>query len=141
MLFLESFLTCCMLRLLNFPEFLEDSLVQIAGMKQKIGGMANMMGGMMGSDFNVDSIMGKIDEYLPAVRQIKTEFKDPEKTSFVCVCIAEFLSLYETERLIVELMKLEIDTQSIVINQLLLDEKQATALFSHRRKLQQKYRK
>lgn len=99
-----------------------------------------MMGGMMGSDFNLDSIMGKIDEYLPAVRQIKSEFKNPEKTSFVCVCIAEFLSLYETERLIVELMKLEIDTQAIIINQLLLSEDQTTALFAFRRKLQQKYR-
>ena len=109
-------------------------------MKQKISGMTSMMSGMMGSDFDVDSIMGKIDEYLPAVKQIKSEFKDAEKTSFVCVCIAEFLSLFETERLIQELMKLEIDTNSIIINQLLLSEDQASALFKHRRKLQQKYR-
>lgn len=53
------------------------------------------------------------------VQNLQQRLRDPKKTTFVCVCIPEFLSLFETERLVQELTRYDIDTRSVVVNQVL----------------------
>lgn len=60
--------------------------------------------------------------------------------SFIPVLIPEFLSLYETERMIQELGSYEIDTHAMVVNQLLFPKKDNPCeQCNSRRKMQKKY--
>ena len=61
-------------------------------------------------------LFDNLDVMKQKIVEVNNQFKYPEKTTFVAVCIPEFLSLYETERLAIELAKFEIDIHNIVIN-------------------------
>jgi arsenite-transporting ATPase len=110
------------LRFLQFPTTLEKGLAKLSQLSQQFGPMLNGLLGARGTLPNgqtLDDMMAKMESIRETIAEVNTQFKDPDMTTFVCVCISEFLSLYETERMIQELNSYQIDTHAIVVNQLL----------------------
>lgn len=130
------------LRLLQFPSTLEKGLSKLMSLRSKFGGMLSQMTRMfgIGDEFGEDDILGKLEGMKDVIEQVNRQFKDPDLTTFICVCIPEFLSLYETERLVQELTKFEIDTHNIIINQVIFDEEAVESkLLKSRMQMQRKY--
>lgn len=126
------------LRFLQLPDTLSKLLDKFGELTGRLGPMLNSL---MGAGNNID-ISGKLAELRASVETIRTQFTDPDLTTFVCVCISEFLSLYETERLIQELISYDMDVNSIVVNQLLFaeyDEEHNCKRCQARWKMQKKY--
>ena len=57
----------------------------------------------------------------------------------MAVCIPEFLSMYETERLTQDLISFNIDIRNIVINQVLITQDNNCQMCNSRKKMQAKY--
>ena len=128
------------LRFLSFPAIMEKALGKFTQLGGRFGGMFQQFSAMMGMSMDQDQLFGKINEMAAVVKEVNRQFQNPELTTFVCVCISEFLSLYETERMIQELTSFHIDTHNIVVNQLLFPEKSSSCLHClSRRRMQKKY--
>jgi arsenite/tail-anchored protein-transporting ATPase len=130
------------LRLLNFPTIIDKGLAKIVSLKQSFGPMVSQISSLMGGagqgEQIYNSVFERMEQLKLVVEQVNLQFKDPSRTTFVGVCIPEFLSLYETERLVQELIRFEIDINSIVINQVVFPQDQCN-LCRSRRKMQDKY--
>jgi arsenite-transporting ATPase len=131
------------LRFLQFPSVLEKALAKVSQLSSQYGPLLNGFLGANGSlpnGQNLNDMMEKLESLRETISEVNTQFKDADLTTFVCVCIAEFLSLYETERMIQELANYGIDSHSIVVNQLLFPKSGSDCdQCNARRKMQRKY--
>ena len=107
------------LRLLSFPKTMESAIGKLLDLKNRFQGLLTQVTAFMGQGGaeSVEAMITKLEQLKGLIDQVHNQIRNPEKTTFVCVCIPEFLSIYETERLVQELSKSEIDTHNVVVNQ------------------------
>jgi arsenite/tail-anchored protein-transporting ATPase len=128
------------LRFLQFPTVLEKALAKLAQLSSQFGPMLSSLMGARGGGPNLDELLQKLESLRETISEVNSQFKDADLSTFVCVCIAEFLSLYETERMIQELTSYHIDSHAIVVNQLLFPKKGSDCeQCNARRRMQKKY--
>ena len=85
-----------------------------------------------------DSVENRLDKIITNINEINSKLTDPNHTTFICVCIPEFLSVFETERLVQSLYSYEIDSHILFVNQILLNNTNCNFCKS-RQKMQDKY--
>lgn len=110
------------LRLLSLPRMIDTLLGKVLGLRSTFGPLLSSVNAMTGGASGLPSeaaIVGKLEEIKGVIDAVNARIHNAAETTFVCVCIPEFLSLYETERLVQELSKFDIDTHNIVVNQVL----------------------
>lgn len=110
------------LRLLQLPQVLKLGLEKLNSWKAKLSGVLSSVTSLLYEPSKQHEGMQKINEklqkYQDAVTRISEIFRDKKRTQFVCVCIAEHLSVYETRRLVSELETASIRCKYILVNQL-----------------------
>ncbi|RNF22900.1 anion-transporting ATPase [Trypanosoma conorhini] len=131
------------LRLLALPHTVNatiDKLLSLEGLDSLVRAASTFISSSTNFG-DVSSLMPAVNQWRESVQEVQRQFTDAEKTAFVCVCIPEFLSVYETERLVQELMKYDISCDSIVVNQLVLkpSSEPACRMCMARQKIQSKY--
>ena len=107
------------LKFLSLPSVMKQMLEKVSGIQSTLGPLFSQIGPMLGMDFNMDEMKSHLDGYTKTVEEVNKEFTNPDLTTFIPVLIPEFLPLYETERLLQELMNLNMDANSIIVNQIL----------------------
>jgi len=113
------------LRLLSFPSLLEKAFQKFVSIKQKFSGLFQQVSSAIGSaaaGISEEQVLSRLEQTRAIISHVNAQFQDPDTTTFICVCIPEFLSLFETERLVQELTKFGIDTHNIIVNQVLMPE-------------------
>jgi len=128
------------LRFLSFPSALEKGFSKIFDLKSKFGSMFSQISSMlMPGGFDTNEMTSKFESTKKIIEEVNKQFKNSDMTTFVPVMIPEFLSLYETERLIQELTKFNMDVMNLCVNQILFAKDDTCPMCSTRSKMQNKY--
>ena len=109
------------LRLLAFPEFLDNLLSKLVKLRARLGGAIALLGGLLGGvdpAAKMDRAVERLERWRSRVSELQRLLTDPEVTDFVVVGIATRLSVAECARLLSALAEQGVPVNHIVVNQL-----------------------
>ena len=76
---------------------MEKALAKAMELRDQYGGMISQMSGMLpgaaGGAEGIGAMLAKLEDLHELIVKVNAQFRDPAKTTFVCVSIAEFLSV------------------------------------------------
>jgi len=119
-------------KLLSYPQILKDSYNKM--INKPMGQMFKMF-----INNSMNQGKDKLSEIIDRINKLNEKLTDPEYTTFICVGIPEFLSVYENERFIQDLFSMNINVSGIIINQLLSDKNCINDFWKKRKNMQDKY--
>jgi arsenite-transporting ATPase len=110
------------LKLLQMPDILQVGIETLQGWQSTLWGYWDMLKGMgsSASFATKKTIATMLDEYKRGIQKVALMLQDEHRTRFVVVCIAEYLSVSETRRLLQELKKNKVRASHIIVNQLVI---------------------
>ena len=119
------------LKLLQLPEIMQAGLAKLESWQSSMWGYWEMVKGQGQAVDVKKEVAQRIRQYKFGIERVGKMLKDSKRTKFVVVCIAEFLSISETRRLLAELDRHEVCASNVVVNQLVKEvvlESDMTAL-------------
>jgi len=110
------------LKLLELPKILQAGLDKLESWQATLWGYWEMIRGFTSGAADSSGVKVKVAEKLKAYKasigRVSGMITDKARTRFVVVCIAEYLSISESRRLLSELDRFEVLVSHIVVNQL-----------------------
>jgi len=114
------------LKLLGMPDILQAGIEKLQSWQSTLWGYWDVMKGMGSSASKKrmhakDNVAEMLENYKQGIQKVALMLQDQRRTRFVVVCIAEYLSVSETQRLLRELKKNRVRASHIIVNQLVVD--------------------
>uniref|UniRef100_A0A7S4HKC3 STI1 domain-containing protein n=1 Tax=Odontella aurita TaxID=265563 RepID=A0A7S4HKC3_9STRA len=119
------------LKLLALPEILSAGIEKLQGWQSTIWGFVetfkSIRPGAAGaaSKRKVDAkaeVAARLEEYRRVIQKVAMMLQDELRTRFIVVCIAEYLSISETQRLLQELKRNKVRVSNVIVNQLVIQQ-------------------
>jgi arsenite-transporting ATPase len=119
------------LKLLALPEILEQGIERLQSWQSTLWGYWDVFKGITSGAGTTqaakrsqirEEVSQRMTDYKHSIQKVAKMLQDQDRARFVVVCIAEFLSVSETQRLLQELEKNKVRVSHIIVNQLVVQD-------------------